>query len=149
VEKLLWLKRRWLEIRSGNLYITFVLSSFNFIMIAYGLKFLPSFLQELPVYVFGLVVLLVIVPITVGLGRFHLYNQYHVDAEILTEQHPYYFKMVKNSKELVLAKAQLDTLIALKHILNKNFTRQLEDDINDDIEKLKLLINGMDSRTMK
>ena len=144
-----YFKRRWFESRSGYVYMAFVLNIGNFILIMYVFQFLPTPLQELPTWLFALIVVIIVIPLTIGLGRLHLYNQYHTDVQISLEQNPYSYKFVKNSKEQIIAKAQLDLLTALKHVLNKDFTYDFNNVIEDDIKKLKLLIDGIDSRQIK
>ena len=81
-----WVKRRWWDFRVGHgAYLAFFLSFTNFLLIAYNFFVLQfSFLKSLfgNLLVFGLVGLLVYIPLAVYVGHLHKVKQLATDATV-------------------------------------------------------------------
>ena len=81
-----WVKRRWWDFRVGHgTYLAFFLSFTNFLLIAYNffvlqIPFLKSLFSDL--LVFGLVGLLVYIPLAVYIGHLHKVKQLATDATV-------------------------------------------------------------------
>lgn len=100
--KYAWGRRRWLDFRQGHgLYLIFALSFANFILIFHRLlieriDFLGNIFSEL--WVFGIVFLLLYIPVAVLVGFWHRRTQIKVEAEQVLRQNPV---MAKNFRILI------------------------------------------------
>ena len=87
-----WVQRRWLEFRTGHgVYLSFILSFTNFILIFYNLLIAKvPFLQGIigNMYLFALVGSAVYVPLAVVVGHFHNRKQLFIDNEIGSRANP-------------------------------------------------------------
>jgi hypothetical protein len=99
-----FLKRRWFELRQGHsVYLSFLLSAVNFILIVYRLlieqvPFLKYLFPHL--YVFAIVFLIVYVPITILIGRWHIYRQLKTDLYLHVRQNPYIMEILERVKKI-------------------------------------------------
>ena len=74
-----WLNERWLEYRLGNVYVNIVLSVVNFLILSYN--FIFKFYTDSMV-VFGILFVMVYIPITIVVGYFHRTRQQEIDTTI-------------------------------------------------------------------
>ena len=84
-----FIRRRWLDFRNGHsIYLVFLLTLVNFILIAYNFAILKiqalSTFLNLPLFV--LIFFLVYVPIAIIIGYWHRRNQYAVENEALLQE---------------------------------------------------------------
>ena len=80
-----FLQRRWLDFRNGHsIYLAFVLTFVNFILITYNfaIKSVP-FLQGIVdnTVVFAILFILIYVPAAIGIGYYHRKKQYVIENE--------------------------------------------------------------------
>lgn len=78
-------RRRWLDFRNGHsIYLAFVLSFINFILIVYnlGISSIPVLNQALSnVWVFAAIFIFVYIPAAILIGYWHRKKQYSVENE--------------------------------------------------------------------
>ena len=84
-----FIRRRWLDFRNGHsIYLVFLLTLVNFILIAYNFAILKiatlSTFLNLPLFV--LIFFLVYVPLAIIIGYWHRRNQYAVENEALLQE---------------------------------------------------------------
>jgi len=85
-----FLRKRWLDFRNGHsIYLAFVLTFVNFILIAYTfaiskLSFLHGIMDN--IIVFALVFIGIYVPAAAILGYWHRRNQYSVENEAMMQE---------------------------------------------------------------
>jgi len=91
--------RRWFEFRYGHtLYLVFLMSFTNFILIVYNLGFGGSL--EFPVWVFAIIFLFLYVPLAVLIGYLHRTRQLRIDMVKQWEQNPYFRELLSDVKEI-------------------------------------------------
>jgi hypothetical protein len=94
-----WIRRRWWEFRQGHsVYLIFMLTFINFILIAYRLliekiTFLKDVVPEL--WIFSLLFLLCYVPSAILLGYWHRKTQLRVETTITNQQNPILARMIR------------------------------------------------------
>lgn len=78
-------RRRWLDFRNGHsIYLAFVLSFINFILIVYnlGISQAPVFKEALSnVWIFAAIFILIYIPAATLIGYWHRKKQYSVENE--------------------------------------------------------------------
>lgn len=128
--------RRWLEFRIGHgTYLMFAIGFVNFISIQHGL--VETINKNIPLWLFSLLVLAVLVPIAIVIGRLHQKKQFATESVYQTNLNPYTFKIVPKSKEEVMTKAMICILKSLPYS-KENQTQ---------IESLQNILDGQDTRT--
>lgn len=84
-----FIRRRWLDFRNGHsIYLIFVLTFSNFILIAYNfaIKENPIFGGAISLPVFVILFALVYIPVSMLIGYWHRKHQYSVENEALINQ---------------------------------------------------------------
>jgi hypothetical protein len=127
-------QRRWLDFRNGHsIYLAFVLTFINFILITYNfaigkVPFLQGFVGN--VGAFAVVFILLYIPAAIGAGYWHRKRQYSVENEALLRENwiwawimlyeirllegkatPEESKMVKDYLKAILKAQKKDTLV--------------------------------------
>ena len=126
--------RRWLELRIGyGTYIMFMIGFVNFISIQHGL--IESINTLMPLWMFSIIVLAVLIPSSVIIGRFHQRKQAGTESVYQTHVSPYTYKIVPNSKEYEIIKS---LSLILGSMANKESLEQKQ--------RLDDILNGIDSR---
>jgi hypothetical protein len=83
-------RRRWLDFRNGHsIYLAFVLTFINFILITYNfavtrLTFLHGFVDSL--WMFALLFIAIYIPAAILIGAWHRRNQYSVENEAMIKE---------------------------------------------------------------
>ena len=104
-----WIRRRWWEFRQGHtVYLIFVLTFINFILIAYRLliervTFFKDLVPEL--WIFALMFILVYVPAAIIIGYWHRRTQLRVETTIINQQNPVLAKMIRTLLDVQTGKA--------------------------------------------
>src|SRR5437588_312874 len=81
-----WLRKRWSDFRTGSgVYINVFLSIVNTIVLLYGFHIVSGFSN---IALFGIVVLIIYIPLSILIGQWHRYKQYKVDNTLLFEGNP-------------------------------------------------------------
>ena len=92
-------RRRWWEFRQGHtVYLIFLLTFVNFILIAYRLliervTFFKDLVPEL--WIFALMFILIYVPAAILIGYWHRRTQLRVETTIINQQNPILAKMIR------------------------------------------------------
>lgn len=130
-------RRRWLDFRNGHsIYLAFVLSFINFILIVYnlGISSIPVLNQALSnVWVFAAIFIFVYIPAAILIGYWHRKKQYSVENEAWLQENwiwawissyqirliegkatPEETKQVKEYLEAILKKQNKEFLIGSK-----------------------------------
>ena len=94
-----WGRRRWWEFRQGHtVYLIFMLTFINFILIAYRLLIEKvTFFKELvpDLWIFALMFILIYVPAAILIGYWHRRTQLKVENTITMQQNPFYAKLFR------------------------------------------------------
>jgi hypothetical protein len=94
-----WGRRRWWEFRQGHtVYLIFLLTFVNFILIAYRLliervTFFKDLVPEL--WIFALMFILIYVPAAILIGYWHRRTQLRVETTIINQQNPVLARMIR------------------------------------------------------
>lgn len=148
-----FVKRRWLEFRTGySTYLIFVVGFSNFTLILYGLA--PSIKDNIDFIPFISIAVAVILVLGILFGSNHLKRQYPVEAIVSTENNPFTYRIIPDSKEAVMYKAQLDQLHAVaellqEHIKDKNKREYHCKILNEDARLIEGILDGRNTKDMK
>jgi len=88
-----WIRSRWWEFRTGHsVYLIFILTFVNFVLIAYRLlieriPFLQEVIPEL--WIFGIIFLGFYVPASIVIGFWHRKTQLKVETTLTMQQNPF------------------------------------------------------------
>ena len=104
-----WGRRRWWEFRQGHtVYLIFLLTFVNFILIAYRLliervTFFKDLVPEL--WIFALMFILIYVPAAILIGYWHRRTQLRVETTIINQQNPVLARMIRTLLDVQTGKA--------------------------------------------
>jgi len=94
-----WARRRWWEFRQGHsIYLIFILTFINFILIAYRLLIekVTIFKELIPeLWVFALLFIVCYIPAATLIGFWHRRTQLRVETTIINQQNPILAKMIR------------------------------------------------------
>ena len=116
-----WGRRRWWEFRQGHtVYLIFVLTFINFILIAYRLliervTFFKDLVPEL--WIFALMFILVYVPAAILIGYWHRRTQLRVETTIINQQNPVLAKMIRTLLDVQTGKASEEEIKEFRDML--------------------------------
>ena len=116
-----WGRRRWWEFRQGHtVYLIFVLTFINFILIAYRLliervTFFKDLVPEL--WIFALMFILVYVPAAILIGYWHRRTQLRVETTIINQQNPVLAKMIRTLLDVQTGKASEEEIKDFRDML--------------------------------
>ena len=97
-----WVRRRWNDFRQGHsIYLIFLLSFSNFILISYRLlieqiEFLGDFFSSL--WIFVVIFVIAYIPIAIFIGLWHRRTQISVETDLIMRNNPF---MARNFRILV------------------------------------------------
>ena len=116
-----WVRRRWWEFRQGHsVYLIFMLTFVNFILIAYLLlieKF-PIFNSIFPdLWIFALLFIVIYVPLAVIIGIWHRKTQLKVETTIMNQQNPILAKMIRTLLDVQTGKASEEEIEKFRKML--------------------------------
>ncbi|MEW6044621.1 MAG: hypothetical protein AB1608_10195 [Thermoproteota archaeon] len=118
-----WIRRRWWDFRQGHsVYLTFVLTFINFILIAYRLliekvSFFKEFVPEL--WIFALLFIVVYVPAAILVGFWHRRTQLRVEMTLLQQQDPILARMIRTLLDVQTGKATKEEIEEFRNFLLK------------------------------
>ena len=118
-----WIRRRWWEFRQGHgIYLIFVLTFMNFILISYRLliekiPFLNNLIPEL--WVFVIMFLGFYIPAAILIGIWHRRTQLRVENTITLEQNPFFAKMFRTMLDVQTKKASEKEIEEFREFLTK------------------------------
>ena len=124
-----WVRRRWWEFRQGHsIYLIFILTFVNFILIAYRLLIekITIFKELIPeLWIFALIFISVYIPAAILIGVWHRRTQLRVETTLVNQQNPVLAKMIRTLLDVQTGKASQEEI--------KEFRKKMEE-----IEKINI-----------
>ena len=118
-----WVRRRWWEFRAGHsVYLIFVLTFINFILIAYRLLIerIPMFQDIIPnLSMFVLLFLGFYIPTAIIIGYWHRKTQLKVETTLTMQQNPVFAKMIRTILDVQTGKASEKEIKEFREFLTK------------------------------
>ena len=118
-----WVRRRWWEFRAGHsVYLIFVLTFINFILIAYRLLIekIPMFQDLIPnLSIFVLLFLGFYIPTAIIIGFWHRKTQLKVETTLTMQQNPVFAKMIRSILDVQTGKASDEEIKEFREFLIK------------------------------
>ena len=118
-----WTRRRWWEFRQGHgIYLIFVLTFTNFILISYRLliekvAFIKELIPEL--WLFVILFIAIYIPAAIIIGFWHIKTQLRVEATLITQQNPILAMMIRTLLDVQTGKATKDEIEEFRKMLIK------------------------------
>jgi len=117
-----WARRRWWEFRQGHsVYLIFVLTFINFILIAYRLLIeRVTFFKELvpELWIFAVMFILFYIPAATLIGYWHRRTQLRVETTLVQQQNPILAKMIRTLLDVQTGKATEEEIKEFRDMLN-------------------------------
>ena len=118
-----WVRRRWWEFRAGHsVYLIFVLTFINFILIAYRLLIekIPMFQDLIPnLWIFVLLFLAFYIPTAIIIGFWHRKTQLKVETTLNMQENPVFAKMFRTMLDVQTGKANEKEIKEFREFLTK------------------------------
>ena len=118
-----WIRRRWWEFRAGHsVYLIFVLTFINFILISYRLLIekIPLFQDLIPsLSIFILLFLSFYIPTAIIIGFWHRKTQLKVETTLTMQQNPVFAKMIRTLLDVQTGKASDEEIKEFRTFLMK------------------------------
>ena len=128
-----WARRRWWEFRQGHsVYLIFVLTFINFILIAYRLLIeRVAFFKELvpELWIFAVMFIVFYIPAATLIGLWHRRTQLRVETTLVQQQNPVLARMIRTLLDVQTGKASEKEIKEFRKMLNSIEKRS--DEIND------------------
>ena len=116
-----WMRRRWWEFRQGHsVYLIFMLTFVNFILISYRLLIekIPIFNNIFPdLWIFALLFIIIYVPLAVIIGIWHRKTQLRVETTIVNQQNPILAKMIRTLLDVQTGRASKEEIEKFRKML--------------------------------
>ncbi len=110
-----WARRRWWEFRQGHsIYLIFILTFVNFILISYRLLIekVAVFKDMIPeLWIFALLFILIYLPAAILIGFWHRRTQLRVENTLVQQQNPVLAKMIRTLLDVqtgIASKEEID-----------------------------------------
>lgn len=117
-----WARRRWWEFRQGHsVYLIYVLTFVNFILISYRLLIekVPVFKQLAPeLWIFALVFIVLYIPAATLIGLWHRRTQLRVETTLVQQQNPILAKMIRTLLDVQTGKATKEEVDKFRKMLS-------------------------------
>ena len=124
-----WIRRRWWEFRQGHsIYLIFILTFVNFILISYRLLIekITIFKELIPeLWIFALIFISLYMPAAILIGVWHRRTQLRVETTLVNQQNPVLAKMIRTLLDVQTGKASQEEI--------KEFRKEMEE-----IEKINI-----------
>ena len=118
-----WIRRRWWEFRQGHsIYLIFVLTFINFILIAYRLLIeRVSYFKEIfpELWIFALLFISIYIPTAILIGYWHRKTQLRIEATIIQQQNPLMAKMFRTLLDVQTGKASEKEIQEFRNMLQE------------------------------
>jgi len=118
-----WTRRRWWEFRQGHsVYLIFVLTFINFILIAYRLLIekIAAFKELVPeLWIFALLFIACYIPAAALIGFWHRRTQLRVETTLVQQQNPVLAKMIRTLLDVQTGKATKEEIEEFRKMLIK------------------------------
>ena len=141
-----FIRRRWLDFRNGHsIYLVFLLTLVNFILIVYNFAILkvPLISSFLNLPLFVIFFFLIYVPLAIIIGYWHRRNQYAVENEALLQENWIWAWISLYQIRLIKGKTTSTEDLAVITYLNNILKRTKKDDL------LELATKNRDNLTDK
>ncbi len=142
--------RSWYYFRIGyGTYVAFPLGFASTMIVIYelALKDVPQIHDYFPhLYIFGIVALLVIGPVSIYAGLYHLKRTgaYSAEASVLTESNPYVYKAIPGKEREVILPLMMLTARGLAKVMEQQQSLTLEEqkEFESVLAKANTLLEG-------
>ena len=118
-----WIRRRWWEFRQGHsIYLIFMLTFVNFILIAYRLLIekVAIFKELIPeLWMFATLFIICYIPAATLIGFWHRRTQLRVETTIVNQQNPVLAKMIRTLLDVQTGVASEDEIKEFRKMLEK------------------------------
>ena len=118
-----WMRRRWWEFRQGHsIYLIFILTFVNFILIAYRLLIekIAIFKELIPeLWIFALIFISLYIPAAILIGVWHRRTQLRVETTLVNQQNPVLAKMIRTLLDVQTGKASQEEIKEFRNMLTK------------------------------
>ena len=118
-----WIRRRWWEFRQGHsVYLIFLLTFMNFILISYRLLIerIPVFKELIPdLWMFAIMFIAFYLPAAVLIGYWHRRTQLRVETTITLQQNPVMARMFRTLLDTQTGKATKEEIEEFRKMLTK------------------------------
>lgn len=118
-----WARRRWWEFRQGHsVYLVFVLTFINFILIAYRLLIerVAVFKELVPeLWIFALLFIVIYIPAATLIGFWHRRTQLRVETTLVQQQNPILAKMIRTLLDVQTGRATKEEIEEFRKLLLK------------------------------
>ena len=115
------MRRRWYDFRMGHtLYLIFILSFANFILISHRLliervPILNEYFSSL--WFFAIIFVLAYIPVSIALGIWHRRTQLRIEQDIVTRQNPFLAKTLALIIDIQTGKASKEQIETMRKTL--------------------------------
>ncbi len=118
-----WIRRRWWEFRQGHsIYLIFMLTFINFILISYRLLIekVTIFKELIPeLWIFAFIFISLYIPAAILIGVWHRRTQLRVETTLVNQQNPLLAKMVRTLLDVQTGVATEEEIIEFRKMLKK------------------------------
>ncbi len=118
-----WARRRWWEFRQGHsIYLIFILTFVNFILISYRLLIekVTLFKELVPeLWIFALLFILIYLPAATLIGFWHRRTQLRVENTLVQQQNPVLARMIRTLLDVQTGKATKEEIDEFRKMLTK------------------------------
>jgi hypothetical protein len=118
-----WGRRRWWEFRQGHsVYLIFMLTFINFILISYRLLIekVAVFKELIPeLWLFAVLFVIIYVPAAIIIGNWHRKTQLRVDSTLIQHQNPVLAKMIRTLLDVQTGNATPEEIKKFRKFLEK------------------------------
>ena len=118
-----WGRRRWWEFRQGHsIYLIFMLTFVNFILISYRLLIerVAIFKELIPeLWIFALLFIVCYIPAATLIGFWHRRTQLRVETTIVNQQNPILAKMIRTLLDVQTGVASEEEIKEFRTMLEK------------------------------
>jgi uncharacterized protein YneF (UPF0154 family) len=118
-----WVRRRWWEFRQGHsIYLIFMLTFVNFILIAYRLSIekVTIFKELIPeLWIFAVLFIICYIPAATLIGFWHRRTQLRVETTIVNQQNPILAKMIRTLLDVQTGVASEEEIKEFRKMLEK------------------------------
>ena len=125
-----WIRRRWWEFRQGHsVYLIFMLTFINFILIAYRLLIerVAIFKELIPeLWIFAVLFISIYIPAAILIGLWHRKTQLRVETTLIQQQNPIMAKMFRTLLDVQTGKATKEEIEEFRNMLIKIERRSKE-----------------------
>jgi hypothetical protein len=118
-----WARRRWWEFRQGHsVYLIFLLTFINFILISYRLLIerVAVFKEIVPeLWIFALMFIIIYIPAATLIGFWHRRTQLRVETTLVQQQNPIQAKFFRTLLDVQTGRATKEEIEEFRKLLEK------------------------------